>query len=57
MPPQKKSTGALVFGLLTLGIVGAILGDFLAHPSGTNAVSKGVTNLYSSAARSASGGG
>ena len=57
MPPQKKSTGALVFGLLTLGIVGAILGDFLAHPSGTQAVSTGVTNLYTSAAKSASGGG
>jgi hypothetical protein len=57
MPPQRRSTGALVFAILTLGIVGAILGDFLAHPSGTAAVSSGVTNLYSSAAKSASGAG
>lgn len=57
MPPQRRSTGALVFAILTLGIVGAILGDFLAHPSGTKAVSSGVTGLYTSAAKSASGAG
>lgn len=34
-----------VIGLLALGVMGLIIGDFLTHPQGTQALGQSITNF------------
>lgn len=49
-------SGDQVVGLVTLALMGAIVGDFLVHIDGTNAIFGGVGNLLGSTYRAAAGG-
>lgn len=44
-----------VFGFLTLIALGAIAGDFLAHPAGTTAAGTALSNLLKVSLQGASG--
>ena len=47
--------GEAVLGIVTLALMGAILGDMLVHVAGTNAIFSGVGNLLSSTYQAAAG--
>jgi len=47
--------GDAVLGVVTLALMGAILGDMLLHVAGTNAIFSGVGSLLSSTYQAAAG--
>lgn len=49
-------SGDQVVGLVTIALMGAILGDLLVHVNGTNAIFSGVSSLLGSTYQAASGG-
>lgn len=48
--------GETVLGLVTLALIGAVVGDFLVHVNGTNAIFSGVSNLLGQTYQAAAGG-
>jgi len=44
-----------LFGALTLVIIGAIIGDILAHPAGTRAAANGLSSILKVSLQGASG--
>jgi len=44
-----------IFGALTLVILGAIAGDILAHPAGTQAAGSALSNILKTSLQAASG--
>jgi hypothetical protein len=48
--------GRAVVSIAVLVVAGAILADLVAHPKGTKSLIDGLTSLWESAVRGASGG-
>jgi hypothetical protein len=48
--------GVTIMGAVLATIVGAVIGDMLAHPQGTTTAFKGLTGLYSTGLKGAAGG-
>lgn len=44
-----------IFGALTLVIIGAIVADVLAHPTGTTAASNGLSSILKTSLQAAAG--
>lgn len=43
------------FGIVTLGLFGAMLGDILAHPQGTQAAANGLIGVLKASYKAAAG--
>lgn len=48
-------SGDAVVGIVSLALMGAILGDMLAHVAGTNAIFSGVGNVLGATYQAAAG--